>query len=210
MSGKFGESKGRISVLLCPALVESTICPAPYHHHSSRALLLLLLRLQKVPKKGADPAHDVREKQLQKLATRGVVLLFNAVNKAQKQKREAEASGAKAPKGKAAAGKSGILAELKAKSAKVAAATAAGGEQLVPGSAAAAAAGAAAGAKQHQQQQQQYGGAGWEVLGEGFPGLTGGVKMKDWDKAAAGSDDDVNGQALAGSDDEDDSGGEGW
>ncbi|KAF6258102.1 hypothetical protein COO60DRAFT_1626549 [Scenedesmus sp. NREL 46B-D3] len=46
----------------------------------------------KVPKKGADPAHDAREKQLQKLATRGVVLLFNAVNKAQKQKREAEAS----------------------------------------------------------------------------------------------------------------------
>jgi hypothetical protein len=179
------------------------------HHRCSSASLLFLLRLQKVPKKGADPAHDVREKQLQKLATRGVVLLFNAVNKAQKQKREAEASGAKAPKGKAAAaGKSGILAELKAKSAKVAAATAAGGEQLVPGSAAAAAAaGAADGAK---QQQQQYGGAGWEVLGEGFPGLTGGVKMKDWDKAAAGSDDDVNGQALAGSDDEDDSGGEGW
>jgi hypothetical protein len=167
----------------------------------------IALLLQKVPKKGADPAHDVREKQLQKLATRGVVLLFNAVNKAQKQKREAEASGAKVPKGKAAAAaKAGILAELKAKSAKVAAATAAGGEQLVPGSAAAA---AAAGA---QQQQQQYGGAGWEVLGEGFPGLTGGVKMKDWDKAAAGSDYDVNGQALAGSDDDDDddSGGEGW
>jgi hypothetical protein len=191
------------------------LCPldaADDEHRSPPVLHPCTFPLQKVPKKGTDPAHDVREKQLQKLATRGVVLLFNAVNKAQKQKREAQASGAKAPKGKAAAAaKSGILAELTAKSAKVAAATAAGGEQLVPGSAAAAAAAAAAGTKQQQQQQQQYGGAGWEVLGEGFPGLTGGVKMKDWDKAAAGSDDDVNGQVLAGSDDdEDDSGGEGW
>lgn len=168
--------------------------------------------MQKVPKKGEDPDHDVREKQLLKLATRGVVLLFNAVNKVQKQKREAEAAGTKGAKGKAAAAvsKAGFLAELKAKSRTVAAGAAAAREQLVPGGPGAAA--AAAGRKQDslQQQQQQHGGAGWEVLAEGFPGLTGGVKMKDWDKAA-GSDEEMNGQALAGSDDDgDDSGGEGW
>lgn len=177
---------------------------------------------QKVPKKGSDPGHDAREKQLQKLATRGVVLLFNAVNKAQKQKKEAEAAGLKGRQAKVS--KAGFFAELKA-GAKQAAAAASGSGGGAAGGAAAGGTGnadgqlvrAAAGKKgasssgggRQQQQQGEAGGSGWEVLGEGFPGLTGGVKMKDWDKAAAGSDDDAGGQqaALVGSDDDDEEGG---
>jgi hypothetical protein len=43
----------------------------------------------KVAKKGQDPVVDLKEKQLSKLATRGVVLLFNAVAQAQKQQETA-------------------------------------------------------------------------------------------------------------------------
>lgn len=175
--------------------------------------------MQKVPKKGEDPALDAREKQLQKLATRGVVLLFNAVNKAQRQKREAEAAGLKGAKAlKAQPGlssKAGFFAELKAGAKQAVAGLQ--GEQLVPG--------AGNSNKVQQQGMKQSGrrdakgssgaaveaaarGAGWDVLGAGFPGLTGGVKMKDWDKAAV-SDEELNGQALAGSDDDDD-GDDGW
>ncbi|KAF8072477.1 RPH1 [Scenedesmus sp. PABB004] len=147
----------------------------------------------RVPRKGEDPAADAREKQLQKLATRGVVLLFNAVNKAQKAKRDADAAGGKAAKGAAKASRAGFLAELKAGGAAAAAAAGAGAgagdERLVPGGRPRGAAPAPAA-----------GSAGWSVLGEGFPGLSGGVKMKDWDKAAP-SDDEPDGAALAGSDD---------
>lgn len=152
---------------------------------------------QAIPVRGADPAADTRERQLQKLATRGVVLLFNAVSKAQKQKKDAEAAGSKAAAKAAKAAKTGIFAELKA-GAKAAA------NLALPTTAAAA--GKQTGGSRQQQQQGEAGGAGWEVLGEGFPGLTGGVKMKDWDKAAdSGDEGGGDGAALAGSDDGDDS-----
>lgn len=173
--------------------------------------------MQKVPKKGADPAHDAREKQLQKLATRGVVLLFNAVNKAQKQKREAEAAGIKGAKAlKAKPGvhsKAGFFAELKAGARQAVAGLE--GEQLVPEITAAGRKGQQISRSLQPQDKQgpargsegAAGGSGWDVLGEGFPGLTGGVKMKDWDKSAV-EDEELNGQVLAGSDDDD--GDEGW
>lgn len=151
--------------------------------------------LQAILPRGADPAADARDRQLQKLATRGVVLLFNAVSKAQKQKQEAEAAGGKAAAKAAKAAKTGIFAELKA-GAKAAASLAA------PAAGAAGAGGKSSGGGA-MQQEQEGGGGGWDVLGEGFPGLTGGVKMKDWDKAAD-SGDEGTGAALAGSDDGDD------
>lgn len=49
--------------------------------------------LQAVLKKGQDPAADAKEKVLMKVATRGVVRLFNAVSKAQKQQKDALAGG---------------------------------------------------------------------------------------------------------------------
>jgi hypothetical protein len=137
---------------------------------------------QPIPRKGDDPAHDAREKQLQRLATRGVVLLFNAVNKAQKQRAEAEAAGGVSKRKAAVAklSKASFLTELKQAATKGVPVDALGG-----GAAPAAAAAAAA--------CSGGGGASWEVLGEGFPGLTRGAKMKDWDKRA-GSDEDVGEQ----------------
>ncbi|GBF99622.1 hypothetical protein Rsub_12301 [Raphidocelis subcapitata] len=137
-----------------------------------------------VPRKGEDPAHDVREKQLQRLATRGVVLLFNAVNKAQRQKAEAEAAGGVAKRKAAVAklGKASFLAELKQAATKG-----------VPVDAAAAEAPAGKGQQQREPQRGAAAGAAWDVFGEGFPGLTRGAKMKDWD-ARAGSDDDEVGE----------------
>lgn len=213
----------------------STPCSLPHLGvlNTSQLTLPSCICLQKVPKKGADPGQDAREKQLQKLATRGVVLLFNAVNKAQKQRREAEAAGlrgAKALKAKPGlSSKASFFAELKAGAQQAVAglnpSVAPGSEQLVPGVPAGLAKVQNPRAqRQHQQNQSRggvqgpaaaaagaavaAGGAAWEVLSEGFPGLTGGVKMKDWDKSAV-SDEEMNGQALGGSDDGS-NGEEGW
>ena len=129
---------------------------------------------------------DAREKGLQRLATKGVVRLFNAIAKAQKQLREAEeATGSRSKAVKL--GKASFLAQLKSSSGAAAA------EALVPsapapqgGTAAAAAAGAKAGSKKQQQQQQRRKPAaaaesgskdedvgGWDVLKQGFVGLQG-------------------------------------
>lgn len=128
---------------------------------------------------------DAREKGLQRLATKGVVRLFNAIAKAQKQLREAEeATGSRSKAVKL--GKASFLAQLKSSSGAAAA------EALVPsaparqgGAAAAAAAGAKAGSKKQQQQQRRKAAAaaesgsededagGWDVLKQGFVGLQG-------------------------------------
>lgn len=158
------------------------------------------LLLQAIPVRGVDPAADASERQLLKLATRGVVLLFNAVTKAQKQKQEAEAAGTKAAAKAAKTAKTGIFAELKA-GAKAAAGI------VAPSAAAAGAGSKRSGGGKQQQEGEAGGGTGWAVLGEGFPGLTGGVKMKDWDKAVDSGDEGGDGAPLAGSDDGDDSDG---
>jgi hypothetical protein len=114
------------------------------------------------------------------------VLLFNAVNKAQRQKAEAEAAGGVSKRKAAVAklGKASFLAELKQ------AATSG-----VPAPAAAEApAGKGQQQRQQQQQQQRAGGTAWDVFGEGFPGLTRGAKMKDWDTRAGSDDDEVGEQ----------------
>ena len=153
--------------------------------------------LQVPTKRGQDPAGDAREKSLQRLATRGVVRLFNAIAKAQKQLREAaEATGSKAKAAKL--GRASFLAELKggagaagaaggtgaAAAAAAAAAGAAPGDRLLvpsaPGQAAAAAAkqgrrqrAAAAVAGGSSSEEDEEGAAGWDVLQKGFVGLQG-------------------------------------
>lgn len=146
---------------------------------------------QQVPKRrGQDPTADVREKALQRLATKGVVRLFNAIAKAQKQLREAEeASGSRAKAVKL--GKASFLAQLKGSSAAAAGSAAdqplvpSAPRQAIPGVAAAAAV-PAAGASGSKKQQQRRGAAadsssedeedaaGWDVLKQGFVGLQGG------------------------------------
>lgn len=128
-----------------------------------------------VPKKGENPEHDLREKQLLKLATKGVVLLFNAVAKAQKQKQEAVLTGKKAKLSRAS-----FLAELT----KGAAATEAGGLGAGPSSAPGTVLGAAMGAPASSDSQ------GWKVLKDGFTGFASSGKMKDWDRQAEGDSDD--------------------
>lgn len=129
----------------------------------------------------------MREKGLQRLATKGVVRLFNAIAKAQKQLREAEeATGSRAKAVKL--GKASFLAQLKSGGA---AAGARPGEALVPSAPARQAAAGAAepvggSGKQQQQRRQQAAAAdssdededarGWDVLKQGFVGLQGAQK----------------------------------
>lgn len=51
--------------------------------------------LQAVPKRGEEPQHDALEKVLLRTATRGVVRLFNAVSKAQRDQKDALVGGSR-------------------------------------------------------------------------------------------------------------------
>ena len=51
--------------------------------------------LQAVPRRGEEPEHDAQEKTLLKTATRGVVRLFNAVSKAQRDQKDALVGGSR-------------------------------------------------------------------------------------------------------------------
>ncbi len=175
--------------------------------------------------KGFDPVADAREKALQRTATRGVVKLFNAVTKAQREMQDAQVGGS-GPSAKAAVvklGKASFLAELKSLAAGAGGVgKGAVGEPAVPSQ-------PSTGARKQQQQQQQQqqreaskqarqrrrdgddsgsdsdgdGNAGWAVLQKDFLGLTGGNKMKDWDKQ--GNDDEEEGGGPSDMDSEDES-----
>ncbi|EFJ48326.1 hypothetical protein VOLCADRAFT_104806 [Volvox carteri f. nagariensis] len=119
---------------------------------------------------------------------RGVVMLFNAIATAQKQAKAAGAGGGgggAAAKKPAKLSKASFLAQLRGTSNGSAAAAEGGGSGVLSGAAAAAAAkdgstggGAAATAP------------GWKVLQAGFSGVSGGGKMKDWDRKPGGSDEE--------------------
>lgn len=127
----------------------------------------------------------------------GVVQLFNAVAKAQRDARTAEAAGAKTA-GAAAAGRAAFLAALRG-SAPDAAPTA-----LPPGARAYQSTGGAGAAPG--------GGTGWDVLRGDVDAKAGGAKLKEWDARAAGASAGPVGDALAGSSSEDgsDGGAGGW
>ncbi|KAA6430059.1 hypothetical protein WJX79_009718 [Trebouxia sp. C0005] len=146
-----------------------------------------------VPKRGEDPEHDAQEKTLLKTATRGVVRLFNAVSKAQRDQKDAMAGGSRSRVAKL--DKASFLAELRGIGANKGKATA-----LPAGT------GPAAGTPS-QQPQQQEGGSGWGVLTNTF-GLQGGDKMKDWDKQDD-SDEELPNEGLQDVTDSDSDGG-GW
>ena len=162
---------------------------------AKRLRLEMKQRGHAIPKRrGEDPALDAKEKTLQKTATRGVVRLFNAVAKAQRRLREDE--GVTGSRAKAAKlGKASFLAELRNSRA-----AGEGNEAVVPSARAPSAAAMAAQAQPGGSDSDEEGGAGWAVLQEGFTGLQGGSKMKDWDKQV--SEDESEG---GGDDDGDDS-----
>lgn len=153
----------------------------------ARAELLKKRGHAPVPARGEDPEHDAREKALSKIATRGVVALFNAVSTAQRKAREAEAAGAKAATA-TAAGKAGFLSALRGSAVAAAVAPhAAGGRSsnAAPPSA-----------------------KGWDVLNPNYDTLAGGKKMKDWDRRRE-EDESAKGagpvgDALSSDDDDDD------
>lgn len=150
----------------------------------ARAELLRKRGHAPVPARGEDPEQDAREKALSRLATRGVVALFNAVSTAQRRAREAEFAGAKAATA-TAAGKAGFLAALRGSAVAAAVAPHAGSSNAPPPSA-----------------------KGWDVLSPGYDTLAGGKKMKDWDRrreedeAAKGAG--PVGDALSSEEDDDD------
>ncbi|CAL5220524.1 g2556 [Coccomyxa viridis] len=145
----------------------------------------------RIPTKGKDPVMDARETAFSRIATRGVVRLFNAVAKAQKQQEEAQEGGAKA-KGAAQISKAAFLAELQGKLAKPQS------EQMVP----------SAPSRQKAGIGAAMGAAPAAAVPGGLVGSAGsGLKMKDWDKALADSDEeeqDRAGGSEDGSSDEDD------
>ncbi|MEW5301676.1 MAG: hypothetical protein WDW38_002693 [Sanguina aurantia] len=162
-------------------------------------LLLKLRGHRTVPKRGEDPAHDLKEKSLGRLATKGVVLLFNAVAQAQKKQQDAASGANKAVK----LSKASFLAQLKGASAGVSAAAAFGGTGAALSTAAAARKGAALAQADGERAP------GWKVLQEGFTGLSGSNKMKDWDKAQE-VDSDMEGGELDVKESESEDGGDGW
>lgn len=142
-----------------------------------------------VQPRGADPVADQVERQLQRIATRGVVQLFNAVAKAQRAAKDALLTGLK---GKPAMSKAAFFQELKGQPGAAQPAA----QQLVPG-AAPRAAGTAPRAPS------------WDVLRSSFTGLQGASKMKDWDRQQ-GSGGSGSEQPGSSSDEDDDEGDDGW
>eukprot|EP01024_Parvocaulis_polyphysoides_P012347 TRINITY_DN1444_c0_g1_i4.p4 TRINITY_DN1444_c0_g1~~TRINITY_DN1444_c0_g1_i4.p4 ORF type:complete len:137 (+),score=40.12 TRINITY_DN1444_c0_g1_i4:858-1268(+) len=127
----------------------------------------------RVGKKGDDVAADAFEKQLQRVATRGVVQLFNAVAKAQKVQRETHATKGRAQAAKMT--KASITAELqKAKQTT---------------------------ADQKEEGEKQN--AGWRVLQDDFTGLPIMGRMKDWDREQEDMADEDADNAMQLDDDSD-------
>ena len=135
-------------------------------------------------RKGEDPASDQKEKQLNRLATKGVVLLFNAVAKAQKQRQEAAGStvaGAKA----ARLSKASFLAQLKGS-----AAPSVGGVEGsdTAGKSVLGLTGRRGKAAAFEAAEAPTGAPGWRVLHDGFTGLPGGRGLKASYGIGAGGD----------------------
>jgi len=147
-----------------------------------------------VPRKGEDPVVDARERALARVATRGVVQLFNAVAAAQRTRAAADAArglpGVRRAARTGAAERDAFLTAL------------AGG----------------VGSKAAAQPKKD---AAWDVLADDFEARTGGgTRLRDWggrDAAAApgpvaerldGSSDSESGEGVGGYDDDDDDDGE--
>lgn len=128
---------------------------------------------EKVPRRGEDSQHDAAEKQLMRLATRGVVMLFNAVAKAKQSAAEGQLLGKKPVK----LNKASLLGDLRA---------AASLAKEVPSSVGGIG-GGAQGAGRSQVLKLGRGrdpGAGpsWKVVQEDLLGVGGGGSLKDWDR----------------------------
>lgn len=124
----------------------------------------------KVPRRGEEPSHDVTEKLLLRTARKGVVRLFNAVSKAQKQVVEQQAVGGRT-KGQQLT-KADFLAELRGKSK-------ASSDSKAPRGAKSA---TAVGVSPSEQAAASDVPAWAPLRDDDLAALSRGMKMKDWDK----------------------------
>ncbi|GAX79855.1 hypothetical protein CEUSTIGMA_g7295.t1 [Chlamydomonas eustigma] len=166
----------------------------------------------RVLKKGEDPEADLREKQLNRLATRGVVLLFNAVAKAQKERQDAtlnnKGTGGQGTAKAARLNKASFLAQLQGSTTSNHQLTAAGSKRSVLGLGLPLKAGSNSDSVRGASvaSVSEGGAPSWKVLQDGFTGLPGSSKMKDWDKEEEDSDLGAPEKIDVGSDDGDDDG----
>ncbi|WZN65925.1 RRP15-like protein [Chloropicon roscoffensis] len=108
---------------------------------------------------GANAEQDALERALVRTATKGVVKLFNAIHQAQRQHRRAEGD-----RQKTAEAKENLMDQLEGAARNV--------SKIEGGSK----------GSRGKEAGQAAGGAGWDVLRDGFTGLSGRTKLKDWDK----------------------------
>lgn len=153
-------------------------------------------------RRGEDPTADAREKNLQRMATRGIVKLFNAIAKAQRQLKETQDATGNRTKA-AKLGKASFLAELrnvKSAGSEIAVQPAPKQKSLRMRA-----------TLQHindKDREEDEMGDGWDVLKEGFTGLQGGGKMKDWDKQVEEEQAEEEGIGVEGEDEDEDE--DGW
>jgi hypothetical protein len=175
---------------------------------AKRLKMEMRMRGHVVPsKRGEDPDADAKEKSLQKIATRGVVQLFNAVAKAQRKLREVDDlthSRAQAAK----LGRASFLLELKKAREESSSKHKKKESQESIG-------------KQEKHQPKinkdevqdeliesepdmdDEAAEGWQVLRQNFDGLKGKGRMKDWDRPElSDSEEEVNDSAMSDDDDE--------
>lgn len=151
------------------------------------------------PRRGEDPGADAKEKALQKIATRGVVQLFNAVAKAQRKLREVDElthSRAQAAK----LGRASFLLELKKAREESSSNNPKKKDSSHPTSSKDQ---GEDGMIDPEVDMDEEAAEGWQVLSQSFDGLKGRGRMKDWDKhGLSDSEGEANDSDL--SDDNDD------
>lgn len=151
---------------------------------------------------GANAEQDALERALVRTATKGVVKLFNAIHQAQRQHRRAEGD-----RQKTAEAKENLMDQLEGAARNVSKIEVgsrrrrAADQDAVPGMlthslslslrpslssfvvvcACVVSQGGSKGSR-GKEAGQAAGGAGWDVLRDGFTGLSGRTKLKDWDK----------------------------
>ncbi len=136
-----------------------------------------------VPRQGQDPKHDAQERVLLRVATKGVVQLFNAVTKAQHAHKHTAAAGV-LDKGGSVLSKADFLKQL-----KQAGGGGSGGGVVATGKGGRGAQGGASASNPK-----------WDVLQESYDGVRGRSKMKDWDLESSGGEEEPVGESDLSSD----------
>jgi len=170
MASAFNRILGKKSKNEVPIFSERKIISEDSEKKSNKTLLSNRKKALEIREKGhvkdvrpgANAEQDAVEKTLVRTATRGVVQLFNAIHQAQQQQQKAgkDKEMVRQAKTKLFEQLDGAAKNMsRSQDGRKASSSASAGNQ--------------SGGSQK---------TGWNVLGEGFSGLSGGKKLKDWDK----------------------------